>query len=1115
MKIEETHLEGAARGRCRYGEMRWDTETSAVARSLATYGEWAQHEIDFLSRFLAPDATALVLGAGVGVHALAFARRLGPAGRVHAVESRPAALALLRENVGRNGLDEAVVIGNDDGVAARADLVWIGTDASDDVLSEISDTLAAGRAVVAVAVRRLAPAWTAAQRLRQAGYGCHLCRFPAFNPENFTGDQNNVFGDDATFVLVGLPAGVSLPPAPAAVRVTAVADLDTLAFALMVNDEQRRAQDLELRLRAEVEAGRHDIAGLRNEVARQARLNSRARSELIHLLGGKRLWMYLLAIFSGTLRNWRAVKKSKLFDVEWYRRMYPDVAASPIDPLLHYLLFGADEGRQPNAFFDSAWYIGAYGDIAESGENPLVHYIYHGARERRAAGPRFDTNFYLRTYPDVAASKLNPLRHYLRHGLREKRAAMPTRDLAPAPAAPPPEAWDALAEGLAGAARPAPVVDVVVPVYRGFDDTLACIHSVLDAPTAVAFELVVIDDASPEPELSAALRTLAGKGLFTLLVNEHNLGFVGTVNRGMALHGDRDVVLLNSDTVVYGDWLDRIRAQAQVADVASVTPLSNNATICSYPKTNSNNIENLEIAYEELDRLCATLNPGVAVDIPTAVGFCMYIRRDCLDLIGTFDEAFLRGYGEENDFCRRAVARGLRNVLAMDVFVRHTGEVSFAETATASQQIGLKILGKKHPDYFDVVRAHLAADPALAARRRLDAARLGAWVGGKALLYVSHNWGGGIERHIADMAAELDVGIIVMTPSRRDDVLVDLNALSPIHTPNLVQMKLDAQMDELAELLPLAGVFHIHVHSFAGWSLRAPTLLSRLAGKMGVPYDFTFHDYMPLCPRINMIDGSGVYCGERGVQACRRCIGVNGSRSGMVDIEEWRGTYATFLDGARRLFAPSADTAGRAGTYLPGREILVRPHPEPPAPATAAAVPWHQGERLRVAVIGAIGPHKGSQLLLEMARDAEARGLEIDYVIVGYTNMDAKFRQQSNVSVTGRYDEAGVFDILASQACHLALIPSLWPETYCYTLSIALMAGFPVATFAFGAPGDRLRALDPDGAVLLPLEAMADPGLVNDLLLEAAPRIESRMPLPLQAGTARYTFNRYYMDDMA
>ncbi len=103
--------------------------------------------------------------------------------------------------------------------------------------------------------------------------------------------------------------------------------------------------------------------------------------------------------------------------------------------------------------------------------------------------------------------------------------------------------------------------------------------------------------------MSAAL---AEAGLITLLENAENVGFVASVNRGLALHGERDVVLLNADTEVYGNWLDRMAKQARSAqDIGTVTALSNNATLCSYPRFLRDNEVPDDVDAADLDALCA------------------------------------------------------------------------------------------------------------------------------------------------------------------------------------------------------------------------------------------------------------------------------------------------------------------------------------------------------------------------------------------------------------------------------------------------------------------------------------------------------------------------------
>lgn len=270
------------------------------------------------------------------------------------------------------------------------------------------------------------------------------------------------------------------------------------------------------------------------------------------------------------------------------------------------------------------------------------------------------------------------------------------------------------------------MIDVIIPVYGGVEQTRRCIESALAQKQAAPHEVVVIDDASPEPAIAAYLDGLAREGRILLHRNESNLGFVRSVNRGMALHGDRDVVLLNSDTEVANDWLDRLRAAARSAShVATATPFSNNATICSYPFEGWGGGVPGTLGLAQVDRLFATANAGRTIELPTAIGFCMYIRRECLDQLGLFDaERFGRGYGEENDFCMRALKSGWRHVLAADVFLYHEGSVSFSEERFELTKAATTALLAVHPEYTSRVHEFIKADPAAGLRAAVDNARV-------------------------------------------------------------------------------------------------------------------------------------------------------------------------------------------------------------------------------------------------------------------------------------------------------------------------------------------------------------------------------------------------------
>ncbi len=749
--------------------------------------------------------------------------------------------------------------------------------------------------------------------------------------------------------------------------------------------------------------------------------------------------------------------------------------------------------------FNPEFYLATHEDVRAAGLDAAEHYYRFGAQEGRNPGPHFDTGQYLHDNPDVKLSGVNALVHYLRYG-REERRRVHWREMPVAPklSAPTASNWDALERRLKRRKAKTAATDVVVPVYRGFDDTLACLYSVLGTNVRVGYELVVIDDCSPEPALTRELRRLAKRGLFTLLRNKSNLGFVESANRGMALHGDRDVVLLNSDTVVYGNWLDRLRRHAVSApDVATVTPLSNNATICSYPRSNRNNDTLIEIDFAALDALAAKTNSGHAVAAPTGVGFCLFVRRDCLDAVGLFDAGlFGRGYGEENDLCQKAIRLGMRNLIATDVFVRHTGEVSFAGTAGQAKAKALRRLAGRFPDYKRDVGRFVEHDPIAPARRALDLARLVHAAGGAApVLFVTHGRGGGVERHIRDTIAKLrraGTGALLLRSTQGVAGELTLNSIDEIHLPNLNPVARDGAVDGLEDILRRAGVSRIEIHNLADYPQDAGRRVGALAEALGVSYGFTVHDYFSICPRINLIDSSGVYCGETGEAACRTCLAEGEALpGGRPDIAVWRAGYAALLSGAAVVRAPSHDAARRIERYFPGLDVTVRPHEERIRPPAGYRPPVHRpGEKLRVAVIGAIGPHKGSAVLLECARDALTRNLPLEFVIIGYSDRHELGRMR-NVIVTGRYEEHEVFDLIKQYRCHIGFLPSVCPETHSYVLSTKLAAGLFPVTFDVGAQAARL--LGNADSVVLPRELFTEPAHVNDRLL-AAMRCEILSP---------------------
>ncbi|WP_119156707.1 glycosyltransferase [Caldimonas tepidiphila] len=807
-------------------------------------------------------------------------------------------------------------------------------------------------------------------------------------------------------------------------------------------------------------------------------------------------------------------RRTRLFDREHYLRQFAGTVASL--PLRHYVTEGDRAGLSPNPLFDQGHYLAALGRSALP-VNALLHYALLGRFRRVSPSPVFDIGYYLATNPDVAASGRDPLYHFSRWGWREGRnplpgsplnlglsrtalkvaktnplahclsQGLPLESLFAAPLASSkrdytdPSAWEGLAPRTQA---PGDAVDVLIPVYRGLQETLRCIHSVLVAPVCTPYVLVVIDDAGPDGELRRMLDTLAERGLFVLERNPRNLGFVKTVNRGLRLYPTRDVVILNSDTQVFNDWLDRLLAHAaRVPSLGTITPLSNNATICSYPQTLQQNLVPPDIDASSLDRLAAEVNAGVLVSAPTGVGFCMYMRRACIEQAGLLDEAnFGRGYGEENDFCMRALRQGWDNAIAADVFVFHEGSTSFgtAEAARRSEK-ALQVLKRLHPDYPKRVQAFIEADPLHPHRARLDLARLKRRAGsGGNILLVTHDRGGGTERHVGEETATLEAGgakVFELRPSKWSGH-VALGAWDIGELPNLARWSgPQALVDALRDL----GLAELHIHHLIDFPPGVHELLASLRDGLGLRLVATLHDYYSVCPRINLVGPQQRYCGEPDEAGCNACLAQDSLIRSSGRIQDWREQHSALLAMAHEVKVPDEDVARRVSRYYPGLRLKVVPHEEEAVLRPSAAAAARTPGPLRVLVLGAISKIKGYDIVLGMAQAARQHGLPLKVELLGYSMNDGPLAS-AGVEMLGRYVDGELVHRIQERHPDFVFIPSIWPETYCYTLSAAFKSGCRVAVFDIGAQARRVRNGYPNH-LILPLAYVDQPEAVCEAIL--------------------------------
>lgn len=740
-----------------------------------------------------------------------------------------------------------------------------------------------------------------------------------------------------------------------------------------------------------------------------------------------------------------------LFDTAHYLSQVAQAGESVTQyPLIHFLQNWHHLHRSPSPVFDATYYAAVYTDVSKAGINPLVHYVSHGRLEGRRASHEFDPSTYLALNPDVAQSGQDPFTHYVRFGQAEGRrsAYLSIGDLKPG-------------SQPKSLARPAVYADVIVPVYGGVAETRRCIESVLAAAASNATigRIIVVDDHGPDPQMREYLAELRRDTRITLLDNQRNLGFVASVNRGMEFAAPNDVILLNSDTEVNGNWVDRLAAQAhQHSKIGSVTPFTNNGTICSYPAMPGSSLLPDGETAASLDDVFRTTNAGQSVDLPTAVGFCMYIKRACLETNGLFDvEAFGRGYGEENDFCLRSAARGWRHILAGDVFVYHVGETSFGADSAPNKQNATRVLLERYPNYLRDVGRAASLDAPLRLRIAATAARF-AQGNRPVVLMILHGLGGGTEKHARELARRFGSDVRCLFLKIESQSLFTLFGAD--EGDGLKVLFRDSDQRELAEFMRSFGVERVHVHHILGYEGDFQNLLQLI----GVPYDITVHDYMLACPRVLLFRPNMKYCGEPDEIGCLSCL--QETPTGLsTDIISWRWMGRQLLEGAERVICPSIDVARRMLRYANGANLFLAPHEDPAVFKTrAVSIPrLKAGEPIRIVILGHVAGHKGGDFLTNCVAACQKAGVDARFKVIGNLvslTDEADKAGEAAIEVTGPYKSEDVGRLIADADPHLIFYPQRSPETYSYTFSEGLQAGIPLLVPAIGAFPERAAGLE-------------------------------------------------------
>lgn len=844
-------------------------------------------------------------------------------------------------------------------------------------------------------------------------------------------------------------------------------------------------------------------------------------------------------------------KCSAFFDISYYRNVSDQPDITEPQGLLHYLQQGWRDGLDPSDRFSTSAYLELYPDVAQEGVNPLLHYVSFGVNENRIIQKKtfegevrfekltltevqgwaldkhnpelvvalrlfIDGQFYTTLRADKPRPDLNAL------GLGGMRGGFaldipfhlfePGEVLVEVEAPDGNRTWRKIAVAPRVEHRPrvlAPAltntdaenIKVIVPIYNAIDDARVCIERLRDH-TPAAVEILLIDDCSTDPAIGDLLDTVRSEPRFRVLRNDTNLGFTRTVNRGFAAAGTADVILLNSDARVTPRWVEGLHAAACSRDkVATVTAMSDRAGAFSAPTIGNDNplppgLDEIKFA-RAFRRRSLRLYPQV----PTGNGFCMYVTRSAVDALGAFDEdAFPRGYGEENDFCMRALRAGWSNLVDDATYVFHDRSKSFGDEKTENIAQGRQIVDQRYPEYKLLIETFRSGPAFHLARYRARLALADCCSGNdvlpRALFVVATQTGGTPQTNadLMDALGETFECLVLRCDSRKLELSQYRNGKTEVLRSHQLgdaieplthrSGEYDAVVSHwLAELdIDIVHIRHLGWHSLS---------LPELGKRAGARVVFSFHDFYALCPSLKLLDDNDGFCG-----------GTCTAGDGMCNVELWSGVSLpplknrwvhywrarmeqalSFCDAFVTTSPAARDRIARAMPSLPDARFHVIPHGRNfDRFEDLQHLPNGDGP-VRILVPGNINNAKGLQLiarLLELDRLGE-----FEFHVLGDCDLKSlDGPKPARLHLHGRYGRSEFAMKVHAIAPHFGAVFSIWDETYCHTLTELWSVGLPAAVLDF--PTLRRRMEDCGAGWVL--EDMTPEAVLQSLRAIAADR---------------------------
>lgn len=626
------------------------------------------------------------------------------------------------------------------------------------------------------------------------------------------------------------------------------------------------------------------------------------------------------------------------------------------------------------------------------------------------------------------------------------------------------------------------VTDIIIPVCNVNSDLLQCIERIIDNTKTSTYMIHIVYGLNMKKYIMHLSSKVNYKEIkFTEVKNYKSYFELANVVMEKSLN---DVVIIDPYILVTENWLTNICKCAYDDDtIATVIPVCISGSISySYNLEAKNEILFEGMSINNVSEAMKQASIRSYPEIPTAMGYCMFIKRDVINDVGLFDTlTYGKGFGEDKDYSWRALQFGYSHVMCDDTFVFCNSNAIFE--ANKKHRVPSKRMKQIYGRFLQDYRKFFFDNPLDEMQKRIKLFML--LKNGKKNVLFNLHYGFEKENQQYVGGTQIIVKEIVNNISYKHNCFVfskdfhgftlsvyieeKMFAFKYLYNEQIFMFKYSNKdvAKIIRSILTEFSIDLVNIHHVIGQTFD----MIYEAKKLDIPVVLSFHDYYFICPTSNLVSIENKFCIENQNESyCLTCLKEKYFISESI-LPKWREKATHILDNCDMFIAPSKSTKNIYTKFFPhiSDKTIVIPHGLNKYSSKTKEI-GEIGNKINVAFVGGVAPHKGSELLYQVIKHEKSN--EYNLLTFGMIH-DTRFFdiKEKHVVNYGAYEKQDIVDLLCENNINLVLLFTLCSETFCLVLSEVLEAGIPVIASNIGALGERVEEID--CGWLVPVEASA------------------------------------------